>query len=74
MCIRDRAHAHFHAAAELLIKAWVFAANLAQSIIAKLSVSYTHLDVYKRQVSYRARFANAFLHAPTLDIFSPSGV
>ena len=31
-----KAHAHFHAAAELLIKAWVFAANLAQSIIAKL--------------------------------------
>ena len=31
-----KAHAHFHAAAELLIKAWVFTANLAQSIIAKL--------------------------------------
>ena len=31
-----KAHAHFYAAAELFIKAWVFAANLAQSIIAKL--------------------------------------
>ena len=53
MCIRDR----LSAVGSTLITLVVWLGYMALCMVGEVTVSYTHLDVYKRQISFSKYFA-----------------